>query len=99
PSYLYTLSLHDALPILLVHHVLEKSIESSAAERVLTRADLISVTDNASRVSVPKAMLGMFADTSSGLLAQMLGGAGPGSPVAVRSEEHTSELQSRENLV
>ncbi|PZR45760.1 MAG: hypothetical protein DI537_60600, partial [Stutzerimonas stutzeri] len=75
----------DALRIsnLLVHHVLEKSIESSAAERVLTRADLISVTDNASRVSVPKAMLGMFADTSSGLLAQMLGGAGPGSPVAV----------------
>lgn len=75
----------DALQIsnLLVHHVLEKSIESSAADRVLTRADLVSVTDNASRVSIPKAMLGMLADTSSGLLAQMLGGADAGSPVAV----------------
>lgn len=75
----------DALQIssLLVHHVLEKSIESSAADRVLTRADLVSVTDNASRVSVPKAMLGMLADTSSGLLAQMLGGADAGSPVAI----------------
>lgn len=75
----------DALQIskLLVHHVLEKSIESSAADRVLTRADLVSVTDNASRVSVPRAMLGMLADTSSGLFAQMLGSADAGSPVAI----------------
>src|SRR5690606_40518370 len=34
------------------------------------------------------------------LVGQARGGAGPGSvPVRRRSEEHTSELQSRENLV
>ncbi|NYT67099.1 AAA family ATPase [Pusillimonas noertemannii] len=68
---------------LLIHHVLEKSIGSSAVDRVLTRADLISVIDHASRVSVPIAMLGTLANTSSGLLAQMVDGADAGLPVTV----------------
>src|SRR2546427_5737991 len=33
------------------------------------------------------------------LLRRRLGGAGVESPVALRSEEHTSELQSQSNLV
>jgi len=75
----------DALRIsnLLIHHVLEKSIAASVADRVLTRADLIFVIDQASRVSVPIAMMDVLAHTSSGLLAQMLGGSGAGLPVAV----------------
>jgi hypothetical protein len=68
---------------LLVHHVLEKSIVESPAERTLTRADLISIIDNASRVSVPLGMVDMFAKTSSGLLDQLLGGSSAGSPVAL----------------
>jgi hypothetical protein len=75
----------DALRIsnLLIHHVLEKSIAASAADRVLTRADLIFVTDHASRVSVPIAVMDVLAHSSSGLLAQMLGGSSAGLPVAV----------------
>ena len=74
----------DALRIsnLLVHHVLERSIADSPAGRVLTRADLISVTDHASRVSVPVGVMGMLAHTSAGLLTQLLGGSSAGLPVA-----------------
>lgn len=68
---------------LLIHYVLEKSIERSTSDRVLTRADLISVMDRAGRVSVPIAMLGVIANASSGMLAQMVGGADAGFPVTV----------------
>ncbi|WP_457095969.1 tetratricopeptide repeat protein [Lysobacter sp. P5_B9] len=75
----------DALQIsnLLLHHVLEKSIGDSPADRVLTRADLIAFIDSASRVSVPIAVMDVFAKASSGLLAQMLGGSAAGLPVAL----------------
>jgi hypothetical protein len=68
---------------LLVHHVLEKSLGERPADRVLSRADLISFIDNASRVSVPLAALDALARASSGMLAQMLGGSGAGLPVAL----------------
>lgn len=75
----------DALRIsnLLVHQVLEKSISQLPADRVLTRADLVAFIDNASRVSVPIAVMDVFAKASSGLFAQMLGGSAAGLPVAV----------------
>ena len=75
----------DALRIcnLLIYHVLEKSIATTVADRVLTRADLISVVDHATRVSIPIAVVDVLARTSSGLLAQMLGGSSAGLPVAV----------------
>lgn len=75
----------DALRIsnLLVHRVLEMSILDSPHDRALTRADLISIIDGSSRVSVPIAMMDMFASASSGLLTQMLGGSSTGFPVAL----------------
>lgn len=75
----------DAMRIsnLLIHHVLEKSIATPPAHRVLTRADLISVIDSASRVSVPIAVVDIFAHVSAGLMTQMLGGSSAGLPVAL----------------
>src|SRR5690606_41922396 len=73
PTAIYTLSLHDALPILPFR---AKSVE------------IISMlTWSPERV------------TRFGLLTQATSTDCEGERYSVRSEEHTSELQSRENLV
>src|SRR5690606_39806201 len=92
---IYTLSLHDALPI---------SVSSDAAPRMLTSA-LTTVAVLAT------AWVGSLSSTSWSTIAPP--SAVAYSPVSAvskgidriartrpcRSEEHTSELQSRENLV
>src|SRR5690606_41634944 len=70
---LYTLSLHDALPILL-HSI---SVRGPRARHVVALEALPAESD-------PRARFGREAVVFGGLR---------------RSEEHTSELQSRENLV
>src|SRR5690606_41851210 len=92
PPQIYTLSLHDALPI-----------SEQAARRLLHHEPLSNL--NARDVHI------VLTDTQSGLL---LGYSTLKAPVSdtlpfgdqqrpaygvERSEEHTSELQSRENLV
>src|SRR5690625_5888826 len=86
PPAIYTLSLHDALPILLQLHVL--------LERVETAGDIDHhrMVDDHLRRSQRVDLLG--------IAAQLLHGLAHGSQVHdARSEEHTSELQSRGHLV
>src|SRR5688572_32142884 len=77
PPGLYTLSLHDALPIWLARHTLRAvAMRESSPEAmlsVLNQAILSSEQDNFCTLVL--------------------------ASVRVRSEEHTSELQSQSNLV
>src|SRR5690606_41054554 len=83
---IYTLSLHDALPILGDMYIVNKSDLEGAAALYHTIVDLIGDTER--KPTVVKAS----AKTGKGIreLAKS---------IDKRSEEHTSELQSRENLV
>src|SRR5690606_41082615 len=76
PSPIYSLSLHDALPILAVRYARLRAVEA-ADKRV--------------------ALVFSAYPTKHARIGNAVGLDTPAS--AVRSEEHTSELQSRENLV
>src|SRR5690606_42000756 len=80
PTEIYSLSLHDALPILI-----------SAAWLVLD-------------VPPPQHLLGFTVAWLVGFgavlaIGTLIAAVAPSQRTATRSEEHTSELQSRENLV
>src|SRR5690606_41996141 len=81
---LYTLSLHDALPIFAAQFA-DDGLDAGAAH-----ADA-----GADRVDVAIARV----DGDLRALAGLAHGAADDDRAVVRSEEHTSELQSRENLV
>src|SRR5690349_23082912 len=83
PTVRYTLSLHDALPIY-GEQRLHGVLAGVAAELLARVAGALAARDHARPVS---AVLGCAA----------LGGRP--AVVHVRSEEHTSELQSRRDLV
>src|SRR5690606_41785821 len=91
PSYTYALPLHDALPICL--DALHVRTVQRGCERVLLAEPRV-VAD------APQAI-----DLGPGRAERRLGqeprrfGIGVGAFRGGRSEEHTSELQSRENLV
>src|SRR3712207_8566525 len=70
---IYTLSLHDALPILASWALASEPPEAPASEPILSRVAQVSTPEPAETVPVPEAV--------------------------PRSEEHTSELQSRQYLV
>src|SRR5690606_41751404 len=74
---IYTLSLHDALPIL-KSLVLEEKMKLSLRDFPIEREEALGPRD----VRIKLHTVGIC-----------------GSDVHYRSEEHTSELQSRENLV
>lgn len=63
---------------LLIYHVLQRSIVKTPNDRVLTRADLLSIIDKASRVSVPRASFDILAQ----LIPQISGLSNPNLPVA-----------------
>src|SRR5690606_40296548 len=86
-SYLYTLSLHDALPI---YFPVARVDVHDRRFRFTDSADLGESL--VKRVQDIVAALGLSLDTRHIGRTQQLNRAG-------RSEEHTSELQSRENLV
>src|SRR5690606_42078212 len=77
---IYTLSLHDALPIFRQTGRPVSAAASSAPSRVSERTSLISPAPSR-------------ADS------RMTAGVEVSTEMMTRSEEHTSELQSRENLV
>src|SRR5690606_42019677 len=89
PTAICTLSLHDALPIFgrkgncLGRH---GSLRSSSKSGQSRRPAEIACSPRASKTPPIK-------------LETKLSGPGSPEPSAGRSEEHTSELQSRENLV
>src|SRR5262249_60731530 len=84
PSQIYTLSLHDALPILaLKYHPITKI----PAIRSISRISKPGLRKYAGTANLPRVLNGLgiaILSTSKGVM---------------RSEEHTSELQSLTNLV
>src|SRR5690606_41842485 len=88
-SDIYTLSLHDALPIFGDHQV-------AICIQLKTAVDF-GVVQGRGQVFEPGDKLLIAADGLTG--GENGGGDGVLPRFAVRSEEHTSELQSRENLV
>src|SRR5690606_39827400 len=84
-SEISTLSLHDALPIF--------GDYVGSGGRLLLRSVLASDGAPSDRL----VLSGGFASGGTSIEATNVGGAG--ALTSARSEEHTSELQSRENLV
>lgn len=70
---------------LLLHRVLEKSVCTPPADRVLRRADLIKVINDYSLVSVPRSALQALSAASAGLGNRALGGAQVGTSVTAGS--------------
>src|SRR5687767_15686279 len=81
---IYTLSLHDALPI-------------SVAQFVLTQQTAVTPESPARAPEPARGRRGALAIAAAVLLAAVLAGAGTWA--LIRSEEHTSELQSLAYLV
>src|SRR5690606_42010491 len=95
---IFSLSLHDALPILICL--------SSAGQRLwgrMRRIDggtLLILNDRAPQRPAPRDLLETLRRHAATLVPMLGALEGPIPPaLAQRSEEHTSELQSRENLV
>src|SRR5699024_12403451 len=85
PTYICTLSLHDALPIWI-----GDSWPTAWADLVLTAPGTIFVGT---------AGFLLLEESATGLLPQLLEDQALSPNCALRSEEHTSELQSRFDLV
>src|SRR5690606_40925774 len=90
PTQLSTLSLHDALPILL------HDAGADPARLVALKAELIG---QGRRVRLERAPRNLKALLDSLAASGYRHFAHVGHAASARSEEHTSELQSRENLV
>src|SRR5690606_41727089 len=95
----YTLSLHAALPISSTY--VHGSVRDNAAGMPLPSVHSLrwpSVRARAKQFMILTVTLFLLTGIIGGFLAGLLG-IGGGLVVVPRSEEHTSELQSRENLV
>src|SRR5690606_41465620 len=96
PTQLYTLSLHDALPILDLQTTIRPILYRPFDKQYFVNHE--AVTDWPRR----RTMSHLQDHSNIGLIVGRQGQAVDGDSwniVFVRSEEHTSELQSRENLV
>src|SRR5690606_41723288 len=82
---LYTLSLHDALPIWR---------DSALQRNVVRRRELVEVPEHLADVLI--ALIGRLRQGHHQDALKLMGDV---RVERIRSEEHTSELQSRENLV
>src|SRR5207253_6015665 len=98
PDQLYTLSLHDALPIYVTDDGAVRKLRKSTPV-VYEVFDLLYLdgTDLTKRPLRDRQRLLDDALTPMGSIRRSEGFVGTG--VALRSEEHTSELQSRGHLV
>ena len=67
----------------LVYRVLEKSVIKTPEDRVLTRADLYSAIDAATRTSVPRASVEALTRFASGLTGALGRGLGTGNPLSI----------------
>src|SRR5690606_41187552 len=93
-AVLYTLSLHDALPIWLIEAHGSELVELAALE-VGTPVATNSIARGLSWIRYYAG----WADKVEGTITEPIGAKGLAYSLHERSEEHTSELQSRENLV
>src|SRR5690606_39616607 len=92
-----TLSLHDALPILDAFNILSLTFTNKAAKEMKERISKIVGSSEAKNL-----WMGTFHSVFARILraeADKLGYPSNFTIYDSRSEEHTSELQSRENLV
>src|SRR5207302_10624955 len=89
PPSTHTLSLHDALPI-----SISTSLVASVVGFMICRA-LLGLGESGNFPAAIKATTEWFPSEERALATGLAEGKLPDS----RSEEHTSELQSRENLV
>src|SRR5690606_42067521 len=87
PTEIYTLSLHDALPI-----------SSRKHKNQIVRRNIYVISNNPETKFADWAAYRFSRDTI-GKSKRTRWKADPEIPPEARSEEHTSELQSRENLV
>src|SRR5690606_39846241 len=87
---LFTLSLHDALPICRIEAILDGGETTVGIE-----STVLDLSVDRPRILRPGAVSAAEIEEVIGPVERLAGGA----EEALRSEEHTSELQSRENLV
>src|SRR5690606_41701903 len=91
PTEFYTLSLHDALPIFWLNTAVGSNFDTFYSNRYLTT--LHTKLLHTQLENIPYQHIIILANTD------FYGGGGILNSYSLRSEEHTSELQSRENLV
>src|SRR5690606_40895739 len=91
-----TLSLHDALPISAVQQDFSRQAGSRPRRARRAQRELSSSAATTSPVASP---IQMPSPSSGVKKPSQIAVPSPGIQYANRSEEHTSELQSRENLV
>src|SRR5690606_42010471 len=94
-TYIYTLSLHDALPIFLPSK--GNGLVTTATVKI-PNSRAISATTGAAPVPVPPPIPAAINIISAPWIVFLMFSRSS-SAERRRSEEHTSELQSRENLV
>src|SRR5206468_11434806 len=92
-----TLSLHDALPIFFGDGPLKEDLARRIAERNLTGRFVLGGFRTDLEKLLPGLDLAVLSSHTEGLPVAVLEAQAAGVPV--RSEEHTSELQSRSDLV
>src|SRR5206468_7945207 len=93
-SYISSLSLHDALPILKIAPCSPRSI------RLRRRNDFKAVSTSLLDTALIRSVLNSSSETGSRSIAnQYIMSRSSGVRRSNRSEEHTSELQSRSDLV
>src|SRR5690606_39600495 len=96
--HIYSLSLHAALPISGAGYVaLSAVLKMVVFPLVITGVVLITGLQGTAAMTL--IIYGVIPTASSGYALAKLLGADADVMAGIRSEEHTSELQSRENLV
>src|SRR5207302_11483330 len=97
PTQTHTLSLHDALPIFRPHrhHGRDRAPVTTPSRRAVFALAVLALAGTAwlRCGPLPPGLLDLDEHVSTEVVAR------DGEPLRERSEEHTSELQSRENLV
>src|SRR5690606_40294059 len=93
-SYIYTLSLHDALPILRCG-IGQRRFGRCQGALGIQAVEVGQATFLIQAARIVRGAAGRIARIAQGLVALQVVGV----VAQQRSEEHTSELQSRENLV
>src|SRR5690606_41764995 len=89
-TYIFTLSLHDALPI---YHVLSQPDPYNYDYKQASVSVQVKVRDHFEQRTITQLSAQMRQDIVKRVKNNIV------SLARLRSEEHTSELQSRENLV
>src|SRR5207253_10268143 len=95
-TYIYTLSLHDALPISVLSGATGSRHRSHHAERYAARR---TPRDCATRFAAERTRVGTRTGGRRHARTGWLDGGVRARAARPRSEEHTSELQSRGHLV